>query len=980
VTAAATGLTVTLNAISQKMTFVPKNGGEAVATGEPTSSHKYEFSCDPGDYIVNLFDAAGVPTGSIVANVNGDTQELKIFNVYASATNGGWILGEDYDIPFDKISVKIRTGGLREITPVKYKKSGKDVVTFPAFNGDSYSATYIPLGEYAEDFAPAEKSGTVTMNVNATQELSVYKEFSIIVPKDADLFVGRKPGAIHYVPFIAITPQSAVESGDNMVYTFREASGQYNYRVTRDGSITNAAIFNSADGDIVVTDAQLNAYTPHYYNHDVALNNGYNYADIFLNINPQNHLVLKPGDDFQIVNLRTWQLANSMTANYFIEPDFHYTVLNTDFREDRSVVDVDGNGLLTAKSEGTAIVQVRYDAMAFPAAGGELWSEIWAENVGTFVVTVGGNVASVKSNMILPYTQDNRGAEIDAEHDVFYYLQDEDGFNYTFTPEGAASVTVANPVVDLSANTLSYPSGFSDSNVTRNPDGSYTVKLTFGRNIVRLTDAAGNSVYQVMSAKPVSYMARQAVRSDNYILPGDQVSVRFTGLYHNAGKLAAVYNEKCIVDYAVVPEGVKTSTKEGQYDFASNNQYLPTLPAGQPAATLAFTGGRLLLKGFGDKLGGHRTTINYVDGVSPNFTASMQNQYSGVLPDVSFKTDEFIEGMELSLELLVKKNATPVSVPAVKAFFGEDVVVTSDNPDVATVSAAGKVTAVKEGMATITYANASGSKKITCKVSVQRVKVEGVSFRQPEVLVKTYASKTPATETLNVVWNPSAPTNTNCTVVSSNPEVCDLVEKSKTIIQITPKQGVTGETTITLTTEDGGFTAECHVTIVMGVEGLTLSKETAEMTIGETLVLTADFLPENAYNRTVEWKSADPAIASVDENGVVTAIAEGETVISATSAEDSEITASCAVKVKKAVESGIDAMETIGVKAGPNPFTDHIVVTVPEATTVSIYNLQGAMLLTVGVDADTTTIDTSALPAGLYLVRIGSETVRMIRM
>ena len=35
---------------------------------------------------------------------------------------------------------------------------------------------------------------------------------------------------------------------------------------------------------------------------------------------------MQPDSKFHIVNLRTWQLTNTVTANYFIEPDYHYTV------------------------------------------------------------------------------------------------------------------------------------------------------------------------------------------------------------------------------------------------------------------------------------------------------------------------------------------------------------------------------------------------------------------------------------------------------------------------------------------------------------------------------------------------------------------------------------------------------------------------------------------------------------------------------
>ncbi len=144
-------------------------------------------------------------------------------------------------------------------------------------------------------------------------------------------------------------------------------------------------------------------------------------------------------------------------------------MLGTDFKPDNSVIDITTEGLITAKKQGTAIVQVRYDAMSVDVAGGNLWSSIWAENVGTFVVTVGDKAEGIRSNMKLPYTHENRTGEIDAEHDVFYYMKGEDGFDYTFTPEGVTSVSVATPLVDLEKNTLSYPNGFSTEKSAKTP-------------------------------------------------------------------------------------------------------------------------------------------------------------------------------------------------------------------------------------------------------------------------------------------------------------------------------------------------------------------------------------------------------------------------------------------------------------------------------------------------------------------------------
>ncbi len=183
------------------------------------------------------------------------------------------------------------------------------------------------------------------------------------------------------------------------------------------------------------------------------------------------------------------------------------------------------------------------------------------------------------------------------------------------------SVSVATPLVDLEKNTLSYPNGFSTEKVSKNADGSYTVRLAFGRNIVCLTDAAGNSVYQVMSAKPASYSVSKAkdVRNDSYNLPGDVLEVNFSGLYHNAGKLAAIYNQGCSPLYSSIPEGYDSNSVKGsggQYNFPVQQKVTVTLKNDQQPIDFDLSGGCLTFGGFGDKLGGHRD-IDYFTGRNP---------------------------------------------------------------------------------------------------------------------------------------------------------------------------------------------------------------------------------------------------------------------------------------------------------------------------------------------------------------------------
>ena len=84
------------------------------------------------------------------------------------------------------------------------------------------------------------------------------------------------------------------------------------------------------------------------------------------------------GEDFQIVNMRTWQLTESTAGNYFMEPDFHYTVLNTSFEPDNSVVEVDEAGIMRQRrlralqSSRSAMMPLlmRHTAVMYGAASG----------------------------------------------------------------------------------------------------------------------------------------------------------------------------------------------------------------------------------------------------------------------------------------------------------------------------------------------------------------------------------------------------------------------------------------------------------------------------------------------------------------------------------------------------------------------------------------------------------------------------------
>ena len=248
--------------------------------------------------------------------------------------------------------------------------------------------------------------------------------------------------------------------------------------------------------------------------------------------------------------------------------------------------------------------------------------------------------------------------------------------------------------------------------------------------------------------------------------------------------------------------------------------------------------------------------------------------------------------------LLVSGNETLTATVLPEDATNQNVTWKSDKPEIATVDANGKVTAVKVGEATITVTTEDGGKTATCKVTVSEtsVAVTGVTLNKTETSIFVGGS-----ETLTATVAPADATNQKVTWKSSDAAVASVDANGKVT-------GVkAGEATITVTTEDGGKTATCKVTVkaaTVAVTGVTLNKATLSLIAGASETLTATVAPADATNKKVTWKSSDAAVATVDTNGKVTAVKAGEATITVTT-EDGGKTATCKVTVKPNLVSEI---------------------------------------------------------------------------
>ena len=156
-----------------------------------------------------------------------------------------------------------------------------------------------------------------------------------------------------------------------------------------------------------------------------------------------------------------------------------------------------------------------------------------------------------------------------------------------------------------------------------------------------------------------------------------------------------------------------------------------------------------------------------------------------------------------------------------------------------------------------------------------------------------------ADDTLAPVFTPANATVKILTWQTSNPSVA-------TVDQLGRVYGVSkGTAVITATTADGKFSAACTVTVkYIPVSGLNLNKNTMNLPVGGTDVLTPTVLPANATNKTVSFNSGNINVATVDEYGRIKAISAGTASITVTTADvnaaGAQITKNCTVTVQEA--------------------------------------------------------------------------------
>ena len=630
-------------------------GADDLLAAKEAADGAYTIDLAPGAYWADGYDANGDCNGGVSINVSSDSSSFKLQRMYQISVNpSSWVKDTDYTL---SLRVTDASGAERKAA-FGYTVNGKGQSWESTYMsclfvvGDTVSVTATPNAETHPNYNPATASKTPTMNDSLSLTCKEFVTVTVTAPKGSTIDAGTL--AKYYV-FSFLEPFArSVEDGTATFHL--DKNTDYFYRVRHpEGATYWNYIRLSADAAYTVTKEDLGLSGD--FNKDTIYhfeNNIYDRAGIYLNINTKGYKNMAVGETFELNSFRNWFAIESFMNAKVALPEMHYQVIDVNGNAS-DVVTITPNALnsnvavMEAKHEGTAIVLVTYDAMTHMAGqtstASHRFSAIWPELTGVFVVNVGADGSAIQTNMNLDrmdaVIEKDEARQLDAEHDILFYTGTE-GASYSFKPEAGCTVSVLRPTV--TAASMTYSGGFTNTGVTTAEDGTVTVSgLITGRNIIKVTKG-GLSTYQVVTARGVSYKFVNAEGTEltqeelAAIKPGDSVTIQFSNLISPKEKLSGAYNFNFSL-YMQGPDGTFFKSDPGGnfgvYDFSGNperQKLTVTIPKFWAEETYTLSGA---IKQAGwPGVPTHRG-ITYAVGTNPGFDAPKTAGILSRLPEIT---------------------------------------------------------------------------------------------------------------------------------------------------------------------------------------------------------------------------------------------------------------------------------------------------------------------------------------------------------
>ena len=630
-------------------------GADDLLAAKEAADGAYTIDLAPGAYWADGYDANGDCNGGVSINVSSENNNFKLQRMYQiSVSPSKWVKDTDYTL---SLRVTDASGAERKAA-FGYTVNGKGQSWESTYMsclfvvGDTVSVTATPNAETHPNYNPATASKTPTMNDSLSLTCKEFVTVTVTAPKGSTIDAGTL--AKYYV-FSFLEPFArSVEDGTATFHL--DKNTDYFYRVRHpEGATYWNYVRLSADAAYTVTEEDLglsgdfNKSTIYHFE-----NNIYDRAGIYLNINTKGYKNMAVGDTFELNSFRNWFAIESFMNAKVALPEMHYQVIDVNGNAS-DVVTITPNALnsnvavMEAKHEGTAIVLVTYDAMTHmvgqTSTTSHRFSAIWPELTGVFVVNVGADGSAIQTNMNLDrmdaVIEKDEARQLDAEHDILFYTGTE-GASYSFKPEAGCTVSVLRPTV--TAASMTYSGGFTNTGVTTAEDGTVTVSgLITGRNIIKVTKG-GLSTYQVVTARGVSYKFVNAEGTEltqeelAAIKPGDSVTIQFSNLISPKEKLSGAYNFNFSL-YMQGPDGTFFKSDPGGnfgvYDFSGNperQKLTVTIPKFWAEETYTLSGA---IKQAGwPGVPTHRG-ITYAVGTNPGFDAPKTAGILSRLPEIT---------------------------------------------------------------------------------------------------------------------------------------------------------------------------------------------------------------------------------------------------------------------------------------------------------------------------------------------------------
>ena len=178
---------------------------------------------------------------------------------------------------------------------------------------------------------------------------------------------------------------------------------------------------------------------------------------------------------------------------------------------------------------------------------------------------------------------------------------------------------------------------------------------------------------------------------------------------------------------------------------------------------------------------------------------------------------------------------------------------------------------------------------------------------------------------LQVTISPEEASDHKVIYSSSNPNVATIDDKG--VIHAL----ASGTTTITVKAQENSVQNSIEINVFSSVTGISIDQTEIYMPVGDNFKINAYIEPEDANNPNIIYKSDNEDIASINESGIITAVTEGETIISAISEENESIKSTCKLIVVRKMEDSeihfdssltLDSLEISGIKYDENTVAD----------------------------------------------------------